>query len=190
MFAEPTTVIELAAAGRLIDVRSPAEFRACHIPGAVNLPLEAFRASADRIARVAGPLVLTCHSGQRAAMACALLTEHRKGPSEGLLLVEGGTARWQAAGRPVNLGRPVVSLERQVRMVAGGLVATGAILALVVSTAWIYLPLGVGTGLLLAGATNTCMMGNLLSRMPWNTEGSPPTADILLRLEGACSSSA
>lgn len=190
MFADTDTVIRLAREGRLIDVRSAAEFRSCHIPGATNLPLDAFRSSAQQIADLPGPIVLTCHSGQRAAMACAILTELHKGADAGVLLVEGGTEAWRVAGHPVNLGRQVVSLERQVRMVAGGLVAIGALLALVVSPMWVYLPLAVGTGLLVAGATNTCMMGNILSRMPWNSEGAPPTTDVMQRLEAACSSSA
>ena len=56
----------------VLDVRSPAEYQAGHIPGARLLPVEEIDASniADLIdragARADRPLYLTCHAGKRA----------------------------------------------------------------------------------------------------------------------------
>jgi hypothetical protein len=59
-------------------------------------------------------------------------------------------------------------LERQVRIAAGSLVLLGALLAWLVHPAFIALSAFVGAGLVFAGLTDTCGMGMLLARMPWN----------------------
>ena len=54
----------------LVDVRSPAEFQAASIDGAVNLPLDQVDAHLRRIVHNAGGrMVLVCQSGARAARA-------------------------------------------------------------------------------------------------------------------------
>ena len=82
--------------------------------------------------------------------------------------VEGGTLAWDQAGLPVSRGRKVISLERQVRIAAGLLVLTGAVLALTVHPWWAGLSAFVGAGLMFAGITDTCGMALMLARMPWN----------------------
>jgi hypothetical protein len=62
----------------------------------------------------------------------------------------------------------VISLERQVRIAAGTLVATGTLLGAFVSPWWLILPGFVGGGLIFAGVTDFCGMAMLLARMPWN----------------------
>ena len=52
---------------RLIDVRSPAEFAAGHIDGAVNVPVGAL--SDDKLGPKDQPLILYCASGTRSAIA-------------------------------------------------------------------------------------------------------------------------
>jgi hypothetical protein len=61
-----------------------------------------------------------------------------------------------------------MSLERQVRIVAGGLAAAGGALALAVSPWFALLPAFIGSGLVISGVTNTCTMGLLLARLPYN----------------------
>jgi rhodanese-related sulfurtransferase len=82
--------------------------------------------------------------------------------------VEGGTQSWVQARLPVVRGKKAISLERQVRIVAGLLVLIGALLSYFARPYWIALPTAVGAGLVFAGITDTCGMGMLLAKMPWN----------------------
>jgi len=61
-----------------------------------------------------------------------------------------------------------MSLERQVRIAAGTMVFAGAILGYFVHPYWIGLSAFVGAGLVFAGITDTCAMGMMIARMPWN----------------------
>ena len=83
--------------------------------------------------------------------------------------MEGGTQAWDSAGLPVVRGKNTISLERQVRIAAGLLVLLGSLLSWLANPAFIALPSFVGAGLIYAGVSNTCGMGLLLARMPWNT---------------------
>ena len=69
---------------------------------------------------------------------------------------------------PVERGRKVMSLERQVRIAAGSLVLLGVALAWFVHPNFIAISAFVGAGLVFAGVTDTCGMGLLLAKMPWN----------------------
>jgi len=151
----------------LLDVRTPAEYEAAHIGVARNVPLEKFDAAAVLAAHVkpGEPLYVICQAGGRGRQACEKLAQ--VGAAQ-VVNVEGGTAAWVAAGLPVVRGRQTISLERQVRIAAGSLVLTGVILALTVHPYFIGLSAFVGAGLVFAGVTDTCGMGMLLARMPWN----------------------
>ena len=155
------------AAGRraqLVDVRSATEFATAHLPGAINIPLEQIeRRTADLEANA--PVVLVCQAGTRAHMAHALLVESGKE----LVVLEGGTGAWLQAGYPaVRSTAARWALERQVRLVAGLLVAVGVLLAVTVSRWWLLLPGFVGCGLVFAGFSGFCPMGEALARLPWN----------------------
>ena len=65
-------------------------------------------------------------------------------------------------------GAKVISLERQVRIAAGLLVLVAVTLGWLVHPAFLGLAAFVGAGLVFAGVTDTCGMGLLLARMPWN----------------------
>jgi hypothetical protein len=65
-------------------------------------------------------------------------------------------------------GKKAISLERQVRIAAGSLTFLGAALGAFVHPAFIGLSAFVGAGLIFAGVTDTCGMGMILARMPWN----------------------
>ncbi|MGZ8411297.1 MAG: rhodanese-like domain-containing protein, partial [Gemmatirosa sp.] len=113
---------------RLLDVRTPGEFEAEHIAGAYNVPLDTLGEHGPEIrAAVAEPVVLVCRSGQRARKAEAALTA---AGMTNLHVLEGGMSAWTAAAQPVRRGAPRMSLERQVRIAAGALAATGGFLAL------------------------------------------------------------
>ncbi len=159
--------IQAGNAPEIVDVRTPLEFREVHIEGARNIPLHELNPTAllaDRNGE-GGPLYVICRSGQRGQQACAKL---EAAGGENVVNVEGGTSAWEAAGYAVVRGKKAISLERQVRIAAGSLVLVSAVLGFLVSPYWIGLAAFVGAGLVFAGITDTCGMGMLLARMPWN----------------------
>lgn len=155
---------------RLLDVRSPGEYETVHIRGAYNVPLDTLAEHGPEIrAQVNEPVVLICQSGARARLAEESL---RGAGMPNLHVLEGGVAGWAASGRPVERGRERLTLERQVRIAAGGLAAAGGTLAVLVDPLYGLLAALVGSGLVFAGVTNTCGMAMLLSRLPYNRAAS------------------
>jgi phage shock protein E len=59
----------------LVDVRTPEEYQAGHLPGAVNIPVDEISARASEIGSVTRPVVTYCHSGARSARAAATLRQ-------------------------------------------------------------------------------------------------------------------
>lgn len=167
----PQKLAELSRQGLaidLIDVRTPVEFREVHVEFARNIPLDrldAAQVSASRKSAADQPLYLICKAGGRGNQACEKL---QAAGLSNVINVEGGTQAWDAAGLPVTRGKKAMSLERQVRIAAGALVLTGVILSLTVHPYLIGLSAFVGAGLVFAGITDTCGMGMILARMPWN----------------------
>ena len=154
----------------LVDVRTPAEYGEVHVEGARNVPLD--RLGPQDVAGLGAPVYLVCRSGGRSHKACEKLMA---AGIRDAVSVEGGTAACAAAGLPVVRGRKAMSLERQVRIAAGTLVAIGAALAAFgpeTPVNWQVIGAGlagfVGCGLVFAGVTDTCGMAMLLARMPWN----------------------
>ncbi len=78
----------------------------------------------------------------------------------------------QARALPIMRGKKAISLERQVRIAAGSLVLLGVALAYFVHPYLIGLSAFVGAGLVFAGVTDTCGMGMMLAKMPWNNVSS------------------
>jgi rhodanese-related sulfurtransferase len=166
----------------LVDVRTPGEYETAHIEGSINLPLDQIDAHLQHIvAAGGGTMVIVCQSGNRAGqcrtkLAAAGLTGPR-------VLTDGLNA-WLAAGAPVVRGRQRWALERQVRLVAGGIV-----LASIIASIWLpparYVAGFIGAGLAFAALTDTCAMGMMLSKLPYNrprTAGG--TTAALARLSG------
>ncbi|TWT99993.1 Inner membrane protein YgaP [Botrimarina colliarenosi] len=147
----------------LIDVRTPAEFREVHVRGARNVPLDRLQPADFKTHD--GHLYVICQKGSRGAKACDQLAAAGVGD---LSNVAGGTEACESAGLPFERGRKSMSLERQVRIAAGSLVVIGTALGAFVHPAWLGLAGFVGAGLVFAGVTDTCAMGMLIARMPWN----------------------
>lgn len=162
----------------LLDVRTPAEFEGAHIPGSVNIPLDQLDGQLAALAGREAATVLVCKSGGRAQQA------HDKLSAAGCLdtsVLEGGVTAWQQAGAPVVRGVQRWDLERQVRLVAGGLVLT-FVLASVVVPPLKFLAAAVGAGLVFAALTNSCAMGTMLSKLPYNRGASCDVAGSVARL--------
>jgi len=155
----------------IIDVRTPGEFESVHVPTSKNLPLdeledhaEVVRAAVDEGREV----VLVCRSGNRAHQAQDRLAE---AGLPRLPILEGGMLAWQADDGPVVQDVIRWDLERQVRFVAGSLVVL-AILASIVYPPARYVAGFIGLGQIVAAWTNTCAMGMLLTKLPYNRPSS------------------
>jgi rhodanese-related sulfurtransferase len=168
---QPLQLQRLLAAGgpvQLLDVRTPGEFAAAHVPGARLIPLDDLDAGAFQRQGGANdrPLYVLCQSGGRARRAIEKL---ERAGVRGCVLVEGGTQGWMDAGLPVNRGRSrVLPLMRQVQITVGLISAVGVVLALAANPLFAVIPLVTGCGLVFAGITGTCGMALLLAKMPWN----------------------
>ena len=148
----------------LIDVRTPAEYGSVHAEGAVNHPMESL--NVDRLPfGKEDEIQVICQSGGRSMKVCQKL--EAAGYSN-VVNVEGGTSAWHAAGLPVIEGKKMMSLERQVRIAAGSLIVIGAAVGQFVHPGGFGLSAFVGAGLVFAGVTDTCGMGMLIAKMPWN----------------------
>lgn len=172
----PQPLADLCKNGKidLIDVRTPVEFQEIHVANARNTPLDRLDPVAVMHARNGlkeEPLYVICHSGSRGRQACEkfLLAGFTN-----VINVEGGTLACVEAGLPVIRGKKMISLERQVRIAAGSLVLLGVLLGWIVHPAFAGLSAFVGAGLIFAGITDTCGMGLLLARMPWNQVKDAP----------------
>ena len=178
-----TRLAELSQAGGkidLIDVRTPLEYREVHVEFARNVPLDQLDPAAilqSRRDSADEPLYVVCRSGSRGQQACDKLL---KAGFTNAVNVEGGTLACVAAGLPVVRGKKAISLERQVRIAAGSLVMLGVLLGWLVHPACYGLSAFVGAGLVFAGITDTCGMGLVMARMPWNRCG-PTASDPCLK---------
>jgi rhodanese-related sulfurtransferase len=85
----------------VVDVRSPDEYVAGHVPGAVNIPHDQI---ASRLAEVPKDrdVVLYCRSGRRTEMAGQVLTSNGYTRLQHL---EGDIMGWQAAQRTMEMPR-------------------------------------------------------------------------------------
>lgn len=179
------TLRRMLAAGdapRILDVRTPGEFQTVHIPGAYNVPLDLLREHrTELLAHLDEEVVLVCRSGARADQARQALD--RAGPPN-LRVLSGGIVAWQAAGAPVNHGSPRWDLERQVRLVAGGVVLASVLISVVVPGAQ-WVAAAMGAGLTVAALTGTCAMGLLLSRLPYNRGAACDLDTVVGQLRGA-----
>ena len=152
---------------RMIDVRTPGEFASGHIAGSYNVPLPDLAEHRKELTTTeAGPVVLICRTGRRADTASDQL--HAAGLDD-VHVLAGGVLAWEASGgQLIKLSESAAwTIERQVRFVAGAAVATST----AVSIWWAparYIAGALGLGLVVAALTDTCVMGNVLARLPFN----------------------
>ncbi|GAA1387956.1 rhodanese-like domain-containing protein [Catellatospora chokoriensis] len=163
----------------LVDVRTPGEYETAHIAGSINLPLDQVDSHLQYIVAAAGTtMVVVCQSGNRAGqcqtkLAAAGLTD--------TAVMTGGMNAWLAEDGPVIRGRQRWSLERQVRLAAGGIVLTSILVSIWFPAAR-YLAGFIGAGLTFAALTDTCAMGMMLSKLPYNRSAN--STDVRQALSG------
>jgi len=164
----PQKSAELAGTGKgvkFIDVSSPFEFNAMHIKDSVNIPLEMLGAKAEELIAAGDTYIIVCKTGARSSVAAEALSQ---AGVKMVYVMDGGIAAWHKKGFSVIKGDSGLSLERQVRIIAGAIVTFGILAAIFIHPAFIALSLFVGCGLMYAGITDNCLMGVLLMKLPYN----------------------
>lgn len=160
-----TEILHNGGECQVIDVREYSEFNSERVANAQLMPLSNFEKHADEIDH-SKPVYLMCRSGNRAKQAAEKLAA--KGFTD-IHVIEGGMGAWAKADLPViKGGSKVWSLERQVRFTAGAIVLIGLILGASVSPYLYLIPTFIGGGLMFSALTDTCGMGMVLAKMPWN----------------------
>jgi len=166
---------------RVLDVRTAGEFETAHIAGAYNVPLDLLQEHREEIVKHLGQeVVLICRSGQRAARAEATL---RNAGLTNVHILDGGIIAWEAEGFAVNRGAQRWDLERQVRLVAGSIVLS-SILASIAIPDLKWVAAAIGGGLAVAAMSNTCAMGLLLSKLPYNRGAGCDAETVVAQLVG------
>lgn len=158
-----------------VDVRTPQEFEGVHISGARNIPLPDLHKYIDELKTLSHerPIMLVCRTQNRVKIAYEYLTNNGLKNCE---MLEGGITAWVDQGKPVVNGQKRISLEGQVRAVAGAVILIGVALGFTVHSGFFVLPAIVGAGLLQAGLTDSCLMGMVLSKLPMNRMRNSPSA--------------
>jgi hypothetical protein len=136
-----------------------------HIEPSVNIPIDMLSAKINELSQSKQNYIVLCHTGNRAAMAADMLMQSG---IHAVKVMEGGIVHWQDEKLPVIKGEGGISLERQVRLIAGSLVLLGIIMSWLLHWVFICIPLFVSCGLVYAGLTDTCLMGELLMKLPYN----------------------
>lgn len=166
---KPGELNELLAKNQatVVDVREYPEFSAKRIPASRHLPLSQL-GQTHELPALAERVVLVCRSGRRSEQAREIL--ERRGIHVSQLA--GGIDGWEKAGLPLESNAKAPwSMERQVRLIAGSLVLFGLILSRFWTPA-IALTWLVPAGLVFAAITDSCVMADLLSKLPWNRQGA------------------
>lgn len=159
----------------LVDVREGFEYRREHIDGAHLFPSSEF--SPEAVLKAAGrnaTFCVYCASGGRSSAASEKLAAAIKqsGDAAGNATVYnlvGGMSAWRMAGCPVVEDKKApLPIIRQVHLIASTLIIGGALLSRFYHPDFIFVPLFVGCGLFISGATGFCGMALLLQKLPYN----------------------
>ena len=145
----------------LIDVREPFEHQAASIAGSILVPLSTVDQAKLQAEHGDKQIVFQCLSGKRSVDAAKRFLKDT-GHASAYYLV-GGIEAWKQAGLPVerSASAPKLGVMRQVQVMAGGLVAGGTALGVLVNPWFLLVPAGVGCGLMFAGLSGWCGLAKL-----------------------------
>jgi glyoxylase-like metal-dependent hydrolase (beta-lactamase superfamily II)/rhodanese-related sulfurtransferase len=158
-------LIRKDAAAAFLDVRSVLEFSQAHIKDSINAPIDILALKAPELSKANRHYIVLCRTGNRSPMAADMLIQSG---IHGVKVMDGGITRWQKEKLPVEKGAGGISIERQVRLIAGSLVLFGIIMAWLVHVGFIAIPLFVACGLIYAALTDNCLSAMLLMKLPYN----------------------
>jgi len=155
----------------ILDVREKDEFHTEHVPNSIHAPLSELHVLAPGLmSNFKGRQIeVLCRSGSRAKLAKEQLFDLACEHNCELSVYEGGILKWKEENKPtITLSPSKLPILRQVHLTAGALIIGFSLLAAFVSPGFILGTGAVGLGLFSAGATGTCLMANLLSKMSFN----------------------
>jgi rhodanese-related sulfurtransferase len=150
---------------RLVDVRTPPEFRQFHARGATNIPLDQL----DPLKLLNGSddaIYFICRAGSRGLEACEKVLAANR--SARVVNVEGGTLAWKAANLPVDREREPWTPQKKVRTISFALVALSILLSIFVHRGFLGISGLVGAVLVFIGMTNMRGLGGAIGKQPWN----------------------
>ena len=150
---------------KFLDVRSTLEFNQSHIKDSLNIPLDTLSVRINELAQAKKTYIVLCRTGNRSPMAADMLIQSGIHSTK---VLDGGLTRWQKERLNVIKGEGGVSLERQVRILAGTLILSGLLLSWLIHPWFIGISIFVSCGLIYAGISDNCMMGMLLMKLPYN----------------------
>ena len=94
----------------VVDVRTPTEYMAGHIPGAKLVPIEELESRINEVPRDVKTLFIVCQGGTRSAAACEILS---KSGFTNLVNIYDGTASWPGKKEIGVAIRPPVSAQKE-----------------------------------------------------------------------------
>ncbi len=150
---------------KLLDVRSVLEFSQVHIKDSINIPIDILSTKINDLSQTQQSYIVLCRTGNRSPMAADMLIQSG---IHGVKVMQEGITHWQREGLPVIKGEGGISLERQVRLIAGSLVLFGIIMSWFIHWAFIFISVFISSGLIYSGLSDNCLMGMLLMKLPYN----------------------
>jgi len=150
---------------KFLDVRSALEFSQVHIKDSLNVPIDILASKLNELSQSKQTYIVLCRTGNRSTMAADMLIQSG---IHAVRVMDGGITNWQHERLPVIKGEGGISLERQVRIMAGSIVLSGILLSWFICPCFIGISIFVSCGLIYAGFTDNCMMGMLLMKLPYN----------------------
>lgn len=150
---------------KLLDVRSVLEYADTHIKDSINVPIDSLMPRMEELKKQNKKYIVFCRTGNRSPMAADMLIQSG---IHGIKVIEGGMIRWEKEKFPVIKGVSGISLERQIRIIAGSLVLTGILLSVFLNKSFIFISIFVSCALIYSGITDNCLMGMLLMKLPYN----------------------
>ncbi len=163
-------------------MRTPGEFAAGHIEGSYNVPLDLLQEHRNELREhLDEQVVLVCRSGERAAQAEQALADRRTAQPAAARRRHRSPGR-RPARRCAGPGRAGTWNARS------GWSPARSCWSRSWRASWCRPPSGwpalIGAGLTVAALTNTCMMGMLLAKLPYNRGAEHDVEDVVAALAG------
>lgn len=151
--------------GTLVDVREYGEFAGGRVSDAKLMPLGDLDKRHTELDHEK-PIYVMCRTGRRSVEAQKKL---KALGFKNVINVVGGVEAWKKEELPIERDEKAPwAIERQVRFFAGLFILTGVVLAALVHPYLIGISAFVGAGLVFSAVTDSCAMGMILMKMPWN----------------------